>query len=238
MKKILFLNLAALSIVVLLFSACKKDYITGGVPEDVNTYKNTSTYDVLKQDPLYDTLVQLIDAAGLKDKVNEQGTTFFAPSDYAIFSYLNARTIFVQNAYNQNSKFALDSLVYYLKNNVRGTKDSLLMYQVHQPLPYSTLTNSGALYPTALSGDTVAVSFEYTKNTGLGYNPVISSQPQVEYFTQLWRPYAITPSTPASAIPLSVGVRTLCKTSGIVTQNGIMNALENSHVLFFYGTKQ
>lgn len=238
MKKILLLKLTALSTIVLLFSACKKDYITGGIPEDVNIYKNTSTYDVLKSSALYDTLVQVIDAAGLKDKINEQGTTFFAPSDYSIYNYLSQRTVFVQNTYNQNSKFALDSLLYYMKNNVKGTRDSLLMYLVHQPLPYSTLTNTGALYPTELSGNTVAVSFEYTKDGSLGYNAVVSSVPQVEYFTQLWRPYTITPSTPASAIPLSVGVRTLCKTSGIVTQNGIMNALENSHALFFYGTKQ
>lgn len=238
MKKILWQKLTALSVLVFLFSACKKDYITGGIPEDVNIYKNTSTYDVLKSNALYDTLVQVIDAAGLKDKINEQGTTFFAPSDYSIFNYLSQRTIYVQNAYNQNAKFALDSLIYYVKNNVKGTKDSLLMYLVHQSLPYSALTPAGALYPTELGGNTVAVSYEYTKDVTLGYGSVVSSVPQVVYFTQLWRPYTITPSTPASAIPLSVGVRTLCKTSGIITQNGIMNALENSHTLFFYGTKQ
>lgn len=237
MKKIFFLNFAGLSIVALLLGACKRDYITGGTPEDVNVYRNTSTYDVLKGNALYDTLVQVIDAASLKDKINEGGTTFFAPSDYAIFNYLNQRTVFVQNAYNQNAKFALDSLLYYMKNNVKGTRDSLLMYLVRQSLPYAALTATGAVYPTAL-GNNVAVSFEYTRDATLGYNAVVSSVPQVEYFTHLWRPYVITPSTPASAIPLTVGVRTLCKTSGIVTQNGIMNALENSHVLFFYGTKQ
>ncbi|MBE7172664.1 MAG: fasciclin domain-containing protein [Williamsia sp.] len=238
MKKILLQKITALGVLVSLLSACKKNYITGGIPEDVNIYKNTSTYDVLKSTALYDTLVQVIDAAGLKDKVNEQGTTFFAPSDYSILNYLSQRTIFVQNAYNQNAKFALDSLVYYVKNNVKGTRDSLLMYLVHQPLTYSALSSIGALYPTGLNGNTVAVSYEYTKDVTLGYSSLVSSVPQVVYFTQLWRSYTITPSTPASAIPLSVGVRTLCKTSGITTQNGIMNALENSHVLFFYGTKQ
>lgn len=237
MKRLFFLNFAGLSIVALLLGACKRDYITGGTPEDVNVYRNTSTYDVLKGNALYDTLVQVIDAAGLKDKINEGGTTFFAPSDYAIFNYLNQRTVFVQNAYNQNAKFALDSLLYYMRNNVKGTRDSLLMYLVRQPLSYGSLTATGAVYPTAL-GNNVAVSFEYTRDATLGYNAVVSSVPQVEYFTHLWRPYTITPSTPASAVPLTVGVRTLCKTSGIVTQNGIMNALDNSHVLFFYGTKQ
>lgn len=237
MKKTGFINWTALCMIVLLISACKKDYISGGTPEDVNIYKNTTTYDVLKTDPLYDTLVQVIDAAGLKDKINEQGTTFFAPSDYSIFNYLNLRTMVVQVT-KPYDKFPLDSLVYYLKNNINNTRDSLLMYLIKQPLSYDVLTNTGTKYATELSGDSVVVSYEYTKDDKLGYNEVVSSVPQVVYFTQLWYPYTVSPSSPAGDIPARIGVRTLVKTSGINTQNGIMNALENSHTLFFYGTKQ
>ena len=135
MKKLFLINLAALFSIVLVFTACKKDYITGGAPENVNEYKDMATYDVLKRNALYDTLVQLIDAAGIKDKINEQGTTFFAPSDYSIYNYLQLRSIDVQNNINQDSQFGLDSLLYYVQNNINGTKDSMLMYLVHQPLP-------------------------------------------------------------------------------------------------------
>jgi len=238
MKRILLLKLAALFTVFLIFSACKKSYIKGGTPEDVNMYKNTTTYDVLKTNPLYDTLVQIIDAAGLKDKINEQGTTFFAPSDYSIYNYLNDRTLYVQQNINQDSKFGLDSLVYYLQNNINGTRDSMLMYLVHSPLPFAALTNTGALYPTELTGDTAVISYEYTKDGSFGYNSVVSSQPQLVYFTQLWYHYDLSDANPAGDITPDIGVHTLCKTSGIITQNGIMNALENSHTLFFYGTKQ
>jgi len=236
MKKI-FLDLSMLCCIVLIFSACKKDYITGGVSEDVHMYKNTTTYDVLKGNPLYDTLVQVIDAAGFKDKVNEQGVTFFAPSDYSILSYLGKRTIYLQNTVSQDAKFGLDSLLYYVTNNVNGTKDSLQMYLILQPLTYSSLTNTGALYSTEL-GNSVIVSYEYTKDGGLGYNPVVSSAPQVVYFTQLWYPYDLSDANPASDITPDIGVHTLVKTSCIQTQTGILNALENSHTLFFYGTKQ
>ena len=238
MKKILWLNLMLFSCILFMFSACKKDYITGGVPEDVNAYKNMSTYDVLKSTALYDTLVQVIDAAGLKDKINEQGTTFFVPSDYSILSYLVQRTIYVQENINQDSKFGLDSLLYYVTNNTDGTRDSLLMYLVHQPLSYNVLTNTGALYPTELAGDTVAVSYEFTKDVNLGYNSVVSSQPQLVYFTQLWYHYDLSDDNPASDIPLDIGVHTLCNTSGIITANGTMNSLSNSHTLFFYNTKK
>ncbi len=237
MKKIL-LNTILFLMVIIVFAACKKNYITGGTPQDVNRYKNMTTYDVLAANPLYDTLVQIIDAAGIKDKINEQGTTFFAPSDYSIFNYLSARTVFVQNNINLDSTFGLDSLKYYLQNNINGTKDSMLMYLIHQPLSYSVLTNTGTLYPTELAGDTVIVSYEYTKNGSLGYNSLVSSEPQVVYFTQLWYHYNLSDDNKAGDVPEDIGVHTLIKTSGIETQNGIMNALENSHTLFFYGTKQ
>jgi hypothetical protein len=237
MKKIFLINLAAVFVLALIFTACKKDYITGGTAENVNKYKDSTTYEVLNGNPLYDTLVQLIDAAGIKDKINEQGTTFFAPSDYSIFNYLQLRSVDVQNNINQDSQFGLDSLLYYLQNNINGTKDSMLMYLIHQPLSYSVLTNTGTLYPTELAGDTVAVSYEYTKEGTLGYNSVVSSQPQLLYFTQLWYHYDLSNDNPAGDIPLNIGVHTRCQTSGIITKNGIMNALINSHTLFFYDTK-
>ena len=248
MKKIFLVNLAAVFALALVFTACKKDYITGGTIENVNTYKNTTTYDVLNSNPLYDTLVQLIDAAGIKDKINEQGTTFFAPSNVSILDYLIFRTEYVQYNINQDSTFGLDSLKYYLQNNINGTKDSMLMYLVHTPLPYSALTNTGGVYPTELPGDTVLVSYEFTASQYNGYynsngnvsatTPVVSTQPQVVYFTQLWYHYDLSDANPAGSVPLNIGVHDLVRTSGILTQNGVLNELDNANPLFFYGTKQ
>lgn len=238
MKKISLLNIALLVSIILIMMACnKKNYITGGTPENVNQYKSMTTYDYLKSDPLYDTLVQVIDAAGLEDKINTQGTTFFVPTDYSVFNYLNMRTIVDQQT-DVNAKFGLDSLIYYLQNDINNTKDSLLMYLINQPLPYSVLTNTGTFYPTELAGDSVIVSYEYTKDGTLGYNSVVSTAPQIVYFTQVWYPYDLSDANPAGQIPPNIGVHTLVKTSGIMTQTGIVNVLESSHVLFFYGTKQ
>ncbi len=237
MKKNFLKSLLPVCCILLMLNACKKDYITGGTPEDINQYKNTTTYDVLKSDAAYDTLIQVLDAAGLQEKINEQNVTFFAPSDWSILFYLNARTVYDQATISQDAKFGLDSLLYYVSNNVNHTKDSLLMYLIHESLPYSALTNTGAYYDTEL-GNSVVVSYEYTKDGNLGYNPVVSSEPQIEYFTQMWYPYTLNDDNPAGSIPLNIGVHTLVKTSGIITQTGILNELENSHTLFFYGTKQ
>ncbi len=222
----------------LLLDSCKKDYITGGTTEDVNMYKNMSTYDFLASNTLYDTLIQVIDAAGLKDKINQTDVTFFAPSDYSVYGYLSQRTVFVQNNIDQDAKFGLDSLLYYVSNNVNGTKDSLLMYLITQSLPYSVLTNEGSYYATELPGDSAIVSYEYTKDGNLGYSSTVSGSPQLVYYTHVWYPYELNSDNTAGDIPEEIGVHTLVKVSGIQTQTGIVNELDNSHTLFFYNTKQ
>lgn len=230
-----------LAIVVLAICSCKKnDYIKGGEPTSINQYRKLTTYEMLKTLPLYDTLVMVIDSAGLKDQVNELNTTFYAPSDRAILNYLSARTLQVQKI-NQYAKFALDSLIYYLKTNKNNTRDSLLMYRLSQKLDFNALKAIGSVgkkLVTGLAGDSVVVSFEATRDPNQGYNDILSSEPQLQYFTHMWKPYNLTTATPASSIPTSVGVRTICKTSFILTKSGYVTALDNSsHVLFFYGTK-
>jgi hypothetical protein len=222
------------------FTACdKNDYIVGGESLNADMFKNISTYDMLKGNYSFDTLIQVIDAAGLKETVNAQGTSFFAPHDVSIYNYLNARTLLVQALYDKNKKFGLDSLLYYVSNNVNGTKDSLKLYMINKPLTYNSMTATGTVYETQLPGDTVIVSYEETRDENLGYTPTVSGIPRLVYFTHLWYHYDVTPATPASAVPSSKGVRTLVKTSGIVTKNGVVHALNPaSHTLFFFGTKR
>ena len=233
MKNKNFKILPLLSLIMLctLLYSCKKDaYITGG--SIVNPKVNLTTYDFLKSDPFqqFDTLLMLIDKAGLKEQLNQTGVTFFAPNDYSVYNYLNAKTMKAQGI-DPLAKYTLDSLFKYDWNEV---KDSLKMYMISTPLTYDKLTNNGAKYITALTGDTVVVSYEYTTNGNLGYTSTVSSVPQVIYFTQLWKP--LPEPFKAEDITDDIGIRTLCKTSGIQTTTGIVNVLESSHVLFFYGT--
>jgi hypothetical protein len=235
-----------LCIAAMLMVSCKKNYIIGGVPENSNAYDTILSYDVLKALPQYDTLIMLIDTAGLKDQVNKQGVTFFVPSNYSILNYLQQRTVFEQNS-NPNAQFGLDSLIYYVVNNINGTRDSLLMYFVNQPLPNSALSANGLQYGTGLPGDTVDISYQYTKSYSSGYGvytstgaftgtgtTIISSVPQIVTFTQLWG--SVPPNTPISQISTTVGIQTIVKSSNIKTANGYIEALDNSHTLFFYGT--
>lgn len=226
-----------LAVAVIMFGACKRDYIIGGVPTDVNQYKNTTSYDYLSTNPLFDTLVKVIDAAGLKDKVNQQNLTFFVPTDYSVYNYLNNKTIELQKV-NPNSKFPLDSLLKYITANTGNTKDSLLMYMISQPVSYSNTTTTGKLYATELKGDTAIVSYEYTKEDINGYSSLVSNAPQLLYFTHLWRHYDLNATNTAALVPSGTGIHTICRTSGIATKTGMLHILSASNVLFFYGTKQ
>src|SRR5690349_17441302 len=129
-------------------------------------------------------------------------------------------------------------MVDYLNNNIRGTIDSFLLICIIKRITFTDLTNTDALFSMSLPCYTAIVSYEYTKNTNLVYNALVSGVPQLVYFTQLWRHYDVSEANPDSMVPANVGVHTLCKTAGIKTQNGIMNAMDNSHILFFYGTRQ
>ena len=224
---------------VLLFciNGCKKqNYILGGVPANVKQYESITTYEYLQNNPIFDTLVQLINAAGLEAAVNAQGTTFFASTNYSVFQYLNLKTIYLQKTVNQNEQFGLDSLLYYVKNNINGTADSLEMYLINQPLTYNVLTNVGTKYPTELPGDTAIVSYQFTTSTSLGYNPIVSTVPQVVYYAYLWTPnYPLSTDSTASMIPGNEGFNELVQTSGIYTKSGVVEVLTNQNVLFGFG---
>jgi len=49
-----------------------------------------TTYDWMKSNKygVFDTVLMLIDKAGVKDKINAQGVTFFAPTDYDVYNYV------------------------------------------------------------------------------------------------------------------------------------------------------
>ena len=232
-----FKAVAVLVVALIFLNACNKDYITGGQPDDVNRHKDVTTFDYLKTVQQFDTLAQLIEAGNLQDAINQQGT-FFAVSNSDIFSYLNDRTLVLQATVSQDAKFTLDSLKYYIQNNINGTKDSLLMYLIPgKVLIPDMLTQQGTLYPSGLAGDTVAVSFEFTKDPNSGYNSTVSTVPQLVYFTQLWQHYVIDKDNTAADVPSGTGVHTLVKSSFIYTKSGVVNALSMGNPLFFYGTK-
>lgn len=231
-SNISFFVLAVLLLGVTAAISCTKNYITGGKITDVNQYKNKTTYETLSSLPQFDSLVQLIDAAGIKDRINQQNTTFFAVQNAGIYSYLNTKTIELQSS-NREARFTFDSLLYHVQNNIDGAKDSLLLYLIPNiSTTPANVTATGTIYPTAL-GDTAIISYEISTINDDG--GITSSPIQVMYFTPLWQYYDLSANNPANAVPSSVGTHTLVSTSFMSTSNGVINVLTYSAPLFFYG---
>jgi hypothetical protein len=109
MQKILNKARPLLLLAGLLFAdACKKD----SVYRDAQpiTQVSVSTYDFLHAQPgLYDTLLYLIDKAGLTDTLKTGKITFFAPQDYSILSGLYNLN-FSREKYGFAGNWTLDSV--------------------------------------------------------------------------------------------------------------------------------
>jgi hypothetical protein len=227
MKRIIYTILTVVVLGAIMYS-CKKDgYFVGG---DLHNPKiNLTTYDWLKsnKDGVFDTVIMLIDKAGVKDKINKQGITFFAPTDYDIYNYVQARSIAMQRI-DPEKKWTVDSMIKY---ELPRFADSIDMYIVNQTLPNDLLTENGAKYKNA-KGKDVVVSYEPTDDPNLGYNEASSVRPRIVYFSYLFQ--VLGNNVPASDIALPVGVRTRVQTSNAQTTTGVVHVLNNSHILFFY----
>lgn len=223
-----FRAIAVFSLAAVLVISCKKnDYLSGGSLH--NAKVNMTTYDYLKSNSagLFDTLLLLVDKAGLKDKINQQGVTFFAPTDYSIGRYLLVRSLEEQNI-DPFRKWTIDSMIKY---ELPKFADSLSIYFVQSALSYDQLTENGTLYPTLKAGANCVVSYEETRNQDLGYNPNISNIPRIVYFTFLFK--NIMPPIIANEISSTDGKHERVQTSGIESTTGVIDVLNNQHTLFF-----
>jgi hypothetical protein len=227
--KITSLKVVAVVVLMISFASCKKhSYKDGGTIPKAKV--NVTTYDFLKgqSSGLFDTLILLIDKANVKDKINKQGITFFAPTDYAIRNYLEKRALEEQRI-NPFRNWNIDSLIKYELNKMVDSTDA---YIINEALSYGQLSQDGKIYTTAKPGVKSVVSYEETTDPALGYNPNVSTIPRLVYYTLLFGP--LTPPFKANEIPSNIGRRDRIQTSGIETTTGMLNILSNSHTLFYH----
>ncbi|SEW49750.1 hypothetical protein [Chitinophaga arvensicola] len=227
MKNTLYLFFMAL-LAVALFS-CKKDYTIGGSVHDPHV--NMTTYDYLKTNPLFDTVVLLIDKTGLKEEVNATGT-FFSITDYDIDNYIiqrqeQERTIRV----DPNYKFTFDSL------DFRLMKDSLRAYLFKDLITLDKATKTGKLYK---SNDGELRLVQGIPNTAYTDGSVFTQYPVYLYLTKLvakpGHPVPTTDADLAGTIPEQY-LQAVCQTTGILTTNGILHVLNNNHTFTYFADK-
>jgi hypothetical protein len=227
MKKAIIYSILFSLTVIMLFSCKKDNYIIGGA---LNVAKvNETTYDYLRNDPqhLFDTLVLLIDDAGLKDSINQPGITFFAPTDYSIDNYLYKRTIAAQNI-DPFAQYTIDSLVKY---DLDSFKYYIGEYIVHTALNFNDLVPKGTEFLTGKDSTYAVVSYEPTTDLYLGFYSAVNTPPSIVYYTLLNQ--KITGQFNAQNFTSSDGVKTRVQTFGILTTTGTLGVLGNEHILYF-----
>lgn len=220
--KIFILLMFAASV---LFS-CKKEYTKGGSLFNANA--NMATYDYLKTNHLFDTLVVMIDKMQLKEEVNSSGT-FFAMTNYSIHNFVQAKQAQLRvTKNNENLKFTFDSL------NFVSLRDSLRAYMFKDKFTLDNLTQTG-VYASANDGEQRLINKRPTTDYT---SSIFTTDPRYIYFTK------VVPLKPGGPVPINItGVSqvdpsqlltTLCQTTGIITTTGIIHVLNNNHTFTYF----
>jgi hypothetical protein len=222
-------NIIIIIIISLTFFSCKKDYTIGG--SVIDPHVNMTTYDYLKTNPLFDTLLLLIDKTGLKDEVNSAGT-FFAFTDYSITNYIEAKEADLRVRRNdENLVYTFDSL------DFTSLKDSVRAYIFKDKITRDNTTQTGKLFRSN-DGELRLISLvpigSYTDGT------VFTQTPKYIFYSKMI-PFDGNPvpvdSTGIPGLKPEQLLTALCQTTGIITTTGVLHVISNFHTFTNYADK-
>jgi len=221
MKK--YLGICVVFCIILV--SCKKDEYKndGGVS---NAYVDMTTYDYLASNPKFDSLVKVIDRAGLKDAVNGD-VTLFATTNYGIVDYVRAKKneIAAIPGNSENFDFGIKDIP------TKELNDSMKTYLFAGKINRDQITVSGKLY-NSLLGPTPNIQYQIKMRRSFEYANYINYVDYVNYVKVIGTVDSeeLNPnSIPDDQLDRSVEVQT----SGIITKTGIIHVLDGGHRLFF-----
>jgi hypothetical protein len=223
MKKLsLYLGVALLLITGV---SCQKDYrLDGGKSQ---AFVNMTTYDYLKSNPLFDSLVRIIDHAGLKDEVNSS-KTFFATTNYSAVGYVSAKRLKkIIETGSENIDFGIDDIP------VDQIRDSLKLYMFDQEITRNNLTQDGDFYINKLPVQNDTIRYHIYLQRSFPHGEYLDYVDYVRFIKVIGeldrkRP-ANSPVQPSHQNDSDV----LIQTSGIVTTTGVVHVMANTHRLMF-----
>ena len=223
----LLITFAASALLLTAVISCKKSYTIGG--SKFVAQVDMTTYDYLKTNHLFDTLVIMIDAMGLKDEVNQAGT-FFAVTNYSIRNYVLAKQTAEQLLYNnENLVYTFDSL------DLPSLKDTLRTYMFKDRITRDNISQIGE-WRYSNEGDPRWIQLIPT--TDYTNQNVFTTDPKYIYLTKVIPQPGFsvpTDSTQLGQVDPSQELQTLCQTTGILTTTGVLHVLANSHTFDYFG---
>lgn len=204
----------------LLFSCTNDDYLIDG--GKANPYVNMTTYDYLKSNPLFDTLVMAIDIAGLQEEVNAAGT-FYAPTNFSLNEYIRDEL---------ELRKKLDADAVYTFDSIPVTEfDSIRMYLFAETITRDSLTKEGRVY-TSLAG----IDFKLSKEPQEAYQDDLVIKPEYLFFIKKigsnFDSYEDTVNDNVATKEKDERIRV--QTSGIITTTGVIHVLQNNHKFIFH----
>lgn len=204
----------------LLFSCTNDDYLIDG--GKANPYVNMTTYDYLKSNPLFDTLVMAIDIAGLQEEVNAAGT-FYAPTNFSLNEYIRDEL---------ELRKKLDADAVYTFDSIPVTEfDSIRMYLFAETITRDSLTKEGRVY-TSLAG----IDFKLSKEPQDAYQDDLVIKPEYLFFIKKigsnFDSYEDTVNDNVATKEKDERIRV--QTSGIITTTGVIHVLQNNHKFIFH----
>jgi hypothetical protein len=223
----MLITVAAAALLLTAVISCKKSYTIGG--SKFVTQVNMTTYDYLKTNHLFDTLVIMIDKMGLKDEVNQAGT-FFAFTNYSIRNYVLAKQAYLQVIENnENLVYTFDSL------DLPSLRDSLRTYLFPERITRDNISQIGE-WRASNEGDPRWIQLIPT--TDYTNQNVFTTDPKYIYLTKviLQPGFSVpTDSTQLGQVDPSQELQTLCQTTGILTTTGVLHVLADYHTFDYYG---
>lgn len=206
-------------LLTMLFAACKKDdhFIGGSLSKD---HTNLTTYDYLKANADFDTLILLIDKAGLKETINSD-VTFVAPTDYSIKLFLASRTRVLQAATNnENIKYTIDSI------KAPELRDSLLAYVFNGKIVRTDLSLEAQVYKNKVGED---FAFKLVKGP---YSGVFAAGTTLMALVKVIN--GLDPNPRPDEFPdADKDMEYTLQTTGIITTTGVLHVLQNNHVFYW-----
>ncbi|MGK6351947.1 hypothetical protein [Parapedobacter sp. DT-150] len=212
-----------LALVVAYLSSCESDaYINDG--GTASPYVDMTTYDFLASHPKFDSLVAIIDKAGLKELVNSD-ITFFAGTNYSVVGYVSAKKQQkIVEIGNENIDFGI-------KDIGAEELDSLKMYMFDGPINREQMNTEGTYHMSKFGPiDNIQLMIKLRRTTD--YSNFLD---HVDYVNFTWVAGTLDSEEPdQNEIPTEEEDLSYdCQTSGIITTTGVVHVLSDNHRLMF-----
>ncbi|MBV8253456.1 MAG: fasciclin domain-containing protein [Chitinophaga sp.] len=226
MKKLIYYS-CMLGLAIVLLQACKKDnYIVGGSLH--NPKYNGTTYDYLHTNHLFDTLLIVIDQLGLKDEINANNTTFFAPTNYCFYNYVK-KIVQARKRIAQNDE---NLVVNFSDIDLNTLRDSIRAYIFPGRIVLDSLDKYGKMI-TAMDGEQRLIRAIEDPSVNVG-GTNFTDLPKYMFLTKIYGTRDPDNLDSLKLIPDSQKDETsIMQTTGIITNNGVLHVLSNYHILTF-----